>query len=155
MNKSTMTLGGKGTTFTPDFKYKRKNSVFGLKFKLLSRTPQGALIGSENAIKRCATIVYEAFYKRGLIVKNVFFKEATLEFFIETEEDLISLNSLDKDWVKEYKKNWGKTFFTATVGQYVIYEDQYPAITNKVNELVESFADRSLEVSDVWHKNIN
>lgn len=131
--------------------FKKKNVLFGLKFKFLGRNPQGILISEDNAINRTAALIYEAFYCRGLIVTNVFFKKETLDFFIATEKDLISLNSLDKNWVNEYKHNWGKVFFNATVGQYTLYPDQYEDITDRVGEIVEAF-DSGKKLPDFWYK---
>jgi hypothetical protein len=132
--------------------FRRKNTTFGLKFKFLARTPHGNLLGEENAIKRAATVVYDALFSRGINVCNVYFKAETLDFFIETEKDLISMNSLHKDWVNMYKTNWGKVFFNITVGQYTIYEDQYENITKKVENYVTNFVNKSDTPSDLWFK---
>lgn len=133
-------------------KFKRKNTLFGFKFKFLGRTPTGMFLSEEQAKRRCATIIYQAFFVRGLIVKKVFFKPKTLDFFIATEKDLISLNSLQKDWVNEYKHNWGRVFFNATVGQYTLYEDLYDDITNEVRNLVMDIAENYIEPEDLWFK---
>ena len=131
--------------------FKKKNVLFGMKFKFLARNPQGILISEESAVARASVIVFEAFYKRGLIVTNVYFKRATLDFYIATEKDLISLNSLDKDWVNEYKHNWGKVFFNATVGQYTLYPDQYEDITDEVEKIVLGY-DNGKSIPDFWYK---
>ena len=130
--------------------FRRKNTTFGVKFKFLGRVPSGALLGTDNAINRCASIVFLALFKRGINVKNVFFKEETLDFFIETERDLISMNSLDKDWINQYKRYWGRTFHNITVGQYTVYEDQYTNITDKVGELVQDYEEGITEPVDIW-----
>lgn len=36
-------------------KYRKKNTLFGFKFKFLGRTPSGTYLSEEQAIKRCAT----------------------------------------------------------------------------------------------------
>lgn len=65
---------------------------------------------------------------------------------------MISLNSLEKSWVNEYKNNWGKVFFNATVGQYTLYEDQYKNITNKIGDLVMDLENKCTEPEDIWFK---
>lgn len=133
-------------------KYGRKNTLFGFKFKFLGRTPLGNFLTDEQSIKRCATIVYQAFFTRGLIVKNVFLKPQTLDFFIATEKNLVSLKSLDKNWVNEYMLNWGIVFLNATVGQYTLYEEQYEDITNIIRDLVMDIDEGYAEQEDIWFK---
>ena len=133
-------------------KFKRKNTMFGFKFKFLGRNPEGIILSENTCIKRCATIVYQAFFIRGLIVKKVYLKPQTLDFFIVTEKDLISLNSLDKNWVNEYKQNWGKVFLNATVGQYTLYEDQYEDRTDQIKDLVMDIEEGFRQAEDLWFK---
>ncbi len=133
-------------------KSKRKNTLSGFKFKFLGRTPSGVFLSEEDAVKRCATIVYQAFFLRGLVVKAVFFKPKALDFFVATEKELVSLNSLDKNWVNEFKYNWGRVFFNAAIGVYTLYEDQYEDITNVVNELVLAYNDKCAKPEDLWFK---
>ena len=135
--------------------YKRKNTVTGLKFKLLNRNPQGNLIGEANAKSRAGLLVYEAFYLRGLVVTNVWFKAETLEFFVETEKDLLSLNSLHKDWMFKYKVNWGKVFHAITVGVYTLYEDQYTNITEEIQKYIEKYEDPNSPRPDFWYEKVN
>ena len=131
--------------------FKKKNVLFGVKFKFLGRNPQGNLISTENAKNRASFMIFEAFYKRGIDITNVFLKEETLDFFIATDKDIISLNSLDKDWVREYKHNWGKVFFNLTTGQYTLYPELYKDITDEIEELVKGF-DNGKPTPDFWYK---
>lgn len=132
-------------------KYTKKNVLFGMKFKFLGRNPQGILISEENAISRASAVVFEAFKKRGIEVSKVYFKRATLDFYIATQKDLMSMHSLDKEWVNEYRHNWGKVFFNATVGQYTLYPDQYEDITEEVNKIVDGY-ENGKKLPDFWYK---